>query len=283
MSRYYRSQIEGSLPPSLILDTYTNATVGYSLRKLRTAYTGNCIRVRRSLDNTEQDIGFNGSGNLDTISLLLFVGAGDGFVTTWYNQSGDTSNNNPYFPGVTNKTMVQTIAANQPVIVTSGVVNLKLGKPTIAFTSNKYLNLTTINLSGTLQFDGNNFSFFAVYEKSATGNIINFLGQGSGYLWLDYGGTQAIGDNYFSTTIGINAPKLISVTNTWTTSRKMYVNNSLVSTLTGTSVVGCDMSYMLTVGHAQSVFFSEIIMYRNDQITNISGINTAINTHYSIY
>jgi hypothetical protein len=283
MSRYYRSQIEGSLPPSLILDTYTNATVGYSLRKLRTAYTGNCIRVRRSLDNTEQDIGFNGSGNLDTISLLLFVGAGDGFVTTWYNQSGDTSNNNPYFPGVTNKTMVQTIAANQPVIVTSGVVNLKLGKPTIAFTSNKYLNLTTINLSGTLQFDGNNFSFFAVYEKSATGNIINFLGQGSGYLWLDYGGTQAIGDNYFSTTIGINAPKLISVTNTWTTSRKMYVNNSLVSTLTGTSVVGCDMSYMLTGGHAQSVFFSEIIMYRNDQITNISGINTAINTHYSIY
>ena len=58
---------------SLLLDTYTGAAVAYSLRQLRTAYTGSAIRVRRSSDNAEQDINFVG-GDLDTQSLLDFVG-----------------------------------------------------------------------------------------------------------------------------------------------------------------------------------------------------------------
>ncbi len=58
---------------SLLLDTYTGAAVAYSLRQLRTAYTGAAIRVRRSSDNAEQDINFVG-GDLDTQSLLDFVG-----------------------------------------------------------------------------------------------------------------------------------------------------------------------------------------------------------------
>jgi hypothetical protein len=62
-----------STTPSLLLDTYTGAAVAYSLRQLRTAYTGAAIRVRRSSDNAEQDINFV-SGDLDTQSLLDFVG-----------------------------------------------------------------------------------------------------------------------------------------------------------------------------------------------------------------
>lgn len=58
---------------SLLLDTYTGAAVAYSLRQLRTAYTGAAIRVRRSSDNAEQDINFVG-GDLDTQGLLDFVG-----------------------------------------------------------------------------------------------------------------------------------------------------------------------------------------------------------------
>jgi hypothetical protein len=59
----------------LLLDTYSGAAAAYSLRKLRTTYTGNAITVRRSSDNTSTDIGFDGNGNLDTTSLLSFVGA----------------------------------------------------------------------------------------------------------------------------------------------------------------------------------------------------------------
>lgn len=57
----------------LLLDLYPNAAVAYSLRKLRTAYTGSAIRVRRSVDNAEQDIAFVGN-DLDTTSMLDFVG-----------------------------------------------------------------------------------------------------------------------------------------------------------------------------------------------------------------
>jgi hypothetical protein len=58
-----------------LLDTYSGAAAAYSLRKLSGTYTGPAIRVRRSNDNEEQDIAFSASGNLDTTSLLNFVGS----------------------------------------------------------------------------------------------------------------------------------------------------------------------------------------------------------------
>ena len=42
--------------------------------------TGSKVRVRRSSDNSETDIGFTENGNLDTAALLTFVVAGNGFV-----------------------------------------------------------------------------------------------------------------------------------------------------------------------------------------------------------
>lgn len=54
------------------LDMYPGASAAYSTKKLRSSYTGPCMRVRRDADNTEQDIYFNGL-NLDTDSLNNFV------------------------------------------------------------------------------------------------------------------------------------------------------------------------------------------------------------------
>lgn len=59
-----------------ILDTYTGATAGYSIRRLTNTYTGGLIRVRRSSDDAEQDIGYDANGeDLDTFGLLAFVNA----------------------------------------------------------------------------------------------------------------------------------------------------------------------------------------------------------------
>jgi hypothetical protein len=58
----------------LLLDIYPNAAVAYSLRKLREGYTGSAIRVRRASDSTEQNFGFDSSGNLDVNSIEAFVG-----------------------------------------------------------------------------------------------------------------------------------------------------------------------------------------------------------------
>jgi hypothetical protein len=125
------------LSQPLLLDVYTGAAAAYSLRKRRTAYTGSAIRVRRSNDNTEQDIGFVGV-DLDTASLKTFVGAGNnGFVTIWYDQSGNTGRN-----------ATQTTAFNQPRIVTAGTVERIAGYPSIFFDgSNDFLSIAAFQSS----------------------------------------------------------------------------------------------------------------------------------------
>ena len=102
---------------SFFLDTFTGASLGLSLVRLRKEYTGFCIKVRRSSDNSELDIGFV-DGVLDTASLLDFVGSGNGFVSIIYDQVG--SNN-----------MTQTISSLQGQIVSNGSLILKGGKPCI--------------------------------------------------------------------------------------------------------------------------------------------------------
>lgn len=79
----------------------------HSLRKLISTAT-TAIRVRRSSDNAEQDIGFTGDA-LDTAALASFVGANSAYVTTFYDQTGNG------YP------KTQTTAANQPRIVNAGV------------------------------------------------------------------------------------------------------------------------------------------------------------------
>ena len=70
--------ISGSTPTpaySGFGDTYGDVTAYYSLRKFTEAETLNAIRVRRSSDDTEQDIGFDANGDLDTTALTTFVNA----------------------------------------------------------------------------------------------------------------------------------------------------------------------------------------------------------------
>lgn len=98
----------------MLLDDITGASAAYSLRKLRTAYAGNCIKVRRSSDSTTQDIGFSGDW-LDQTSLLTFCGAGNGFVDTWYDQSTNVKN------------LTQATTGLQPRIVSAGVVETVTG------------------------------------------------------------------------------------------------------------------------------------------------------------
>lgn len=77
-------------PAQLLFNLYsTNAFAGYSLRLLDSTYTGDSIRVRRELDNTEQDIGFDINGVLDTAALSSFCNSTTGWVVKMYDQSGN--------------------------------------------------------------------------------------------------------------------------------------------------------------------------------------------------
>ena len=86
-------------PITLLLNDYPGAAAAYSLRKLNNAYAGSAVRVRRSSDNTEQDIGFV-LGQLDTTSLSTFVGTENNLIpysedfTQWQLFNSSTVNAN---------------------------------------------------------------------------------------------------------------------------------------------------------------------------------------------
>jgi hypothetical protein len=108
-----RMKRAGSAAPATYLDQLPTLPVAvWSLRKLISTATLS-IRVRRSSDNAEQDIGFDGDV-LDTTALASFVGANSAYVVTWYGQTGSYN--------FTNAT-----AAQQPRIVNAGVYEASLG------------------------------------------------------------------------------------------------------------------------------------------------------------
>lgn len=105
-------------PPVPVLDLLSASNYSaYSTRLMRAAYTGKSLRVRRSSDNTEQDIGFLTNGNLDTAALTTFVGANSAYVVTWYDQTGNGVN------------ITQASSSLQPRLVNAGSIEMSNGRP----------------------------------------------------------------------------------------------------------------------------------------------------------
>ena len=132
---YINSFTFGAAPAAtLLLDDYPGAAAAYSLRLLRTAYTGNCIEVRRSNDNTTSNIGFSGN-YLDTAALKTFCGSNSCFVRTWYDQSTNARN------------VIQTADnTRQPRIVNAGTIERRNGQCTVFFDgTNDVLQITGLS------------------------------------------------------------------------------------------------------------------------------------------
>jgi hypothetical protein len=302
--KYFLERVNGRFFPVLefagLLDFYPNAAAAYSLRKLTFTYQGSAIRVRRSSDNIEQDIGFDSNGNLNTAALLAFCSGTNGFVTTWYDQSGN------------GRDATQSTGANQPQIVSSGSVILKNSKPEILFNT-KYLTIG----SSTSYF--NNFTFdktagFAICHRDDSTGYKAIIGSNNGvssqrglqmatspnYALNDYttSGTGEISFNQTSNnTISNNTLFLYAILwdlqNATSSNRSsIYVNNgSAIKNNTRTATpsnanASYDLSIGSTVPTGNGVFnggISEIILYPSDQTTNRIGISSNINDFYSIY
>lgn len=152
-----------SVTPSATVNgavTTSNVTsnAAYSLRKVISTYNGSAIQVRRSNDNAIQNIGFAANGDLNEAALTSFVGTNNGFVTIWYDQSGN------------NRNATNADAATQPQIVNNGVV-YKYGsanRPAIYFV-NKFLNAP-------YAADLNSVATNAVAAQTGTGQgtIVNY-------------------------------------------------------------------------------------------------------------
>lgn len=268
-NKYYVGSAASSY--SYLLDTYTGASVGYSMYKLRSAYTGKCLKVRRSSDNTESDIDFV-NNFLDTATLKTFVGttANDsGFVSKWYDQSGNASD------------AVQATAGNQPRIIKSGVID---GGAKARMRTHLGVRMFLVTGSG-----GANSTF----QSYIVTKVINST------LWVNF----SYGTNGAYFTYAAQSGSSNTSLNGLFTSPSLYANNSLFSgttrgnvytTINGDKILningdasgwGAGVSiYGYNDATVQPESYTgEVIIWNSDQSSNRTGIFSNQNTRWGVY
>lgn len=264
LSSYY--SINTSISGNNLLDLYPYAAAAYSLRKLRTAYTGNAIKVRRSSDNTETDIGFVNNA-LDTATLLTFCGAGNGFVTIWYDQTGN------------NRHLVQATTANQPRVVNTGAIEIINGKPAVNF------DTTVKNLSVAYGFPGpNNFIFdvlktndtkFVTYYGAGTTEIVGAADSTDSSTSINYAAT--VSNYYKNGTLQTSPTTRVQVYNLISTNSQILLTHKLE--LSGWTQFNLASYPVYEFTH----YKNELIIYDIDKTSDRAAIESNINSYYTIY
>ena len=261
----------GSLQPPtpLLLDLYPNAAAAYSLRQLRSGVT-NVVRVRRSSDNTEQDFT---ATQVTNGTLTTFCGAGNGFVRTWYDQSGNGLH------------VGQTNTANQPQIVTSGVLDTEGSSPCITHSA------ATNSLTVATSYSSNFHSVFKVAKVTDTSGNRRVLTVGSEQAVLRKANTsfQMYGAGMSLTSSGSFPTARILLSGIWLHADGdmfAYSNGSnVLSNTTGPGATASPTAY--TIGGVPTEGFSgnvqEVIVYTSDQSASRVAIESSINAHYNIF
>jgi hypothetical protein len=250
------------------LNQFSGASLGLSLDLLDGNYSGNCIRVRRSSDNTELDIGFV-NNVLDTSSLLTFVGSGNGFVSIIYDQVG--SNN-----------MVQNLASRQGLIVSNGSLILKNGKPCII----RVASLNGAYGSDYAPNDGVSIKgVFYVGDNEGKTSIITGSKEGDndyGFAALSGGGGTSVDVlstiyltklNGATTTIANRGEAFTATNNQFLLYREIEFNFEFNSLALGYRSVQASTFGMMT--------FQELVIFENTDDAVLKENN--INGRYSIY
>ena len=254
----------GVAPYVGLLDTYPGAAAAYSVRLLKSDYTGSAIRVRRSSDNAESDIGFSG-GNLDESALTSFCSGTNGFVTTFYDQSGNSLD------------LTQSTAANQPQIVSSGSVILQNTKPAMQFFGNETVqnsftpklqpqSIFSVSRNTTASFGG---TFGDNFQQA------NRVGVGYYFIASNFGNVAVDTEN----SNNIITSFILDGSNS-----KCKINNN--TQLTGNAFTQTQSAIKLGAGNyfgAMTGFFQEYVQWPTNQNSNESQIRTNQNTYYAIY
>lgn len=259
-----RSQAGGAAE-TLLLDAYPGATAAFAMHKLRAAYSGSCIRVRRSSDNAEQDIGFSGT-DLDESALTTFVGANNGFVTTWYDQSGNGNN------------YTQTTASIQHKIVNAGSV-YKAGGRAILTPSSDQERMTTGTLSPAVSQPYTRMGVFsqgsgaAAYALDAPSQraIIGIRGSD----WSIYAGGFVDGG-----TPDTNRHLRTAIFNG--ASSNNLVDGASVATGNAGSSNPTSLELNTSTSAKTPVYIQSEIVWNSDQTSNLSGIHSSLADYYGI-
>jgi hypothetical protein len=247
------------------LNQFPNASIGLSLDLLDSDYTGFCIKVRRN-NNDELDIGFV-NNELDTASLLDFVGSGNGFVSIIYDQVG--SNN-----------MVQNTASLQGQIVSNGSVILKGGKPCIirsVSSSGRYLSNYRPNNGATVK------GMFYVGDNEGNQSIM--FGGGGSIQDFTFVSTNGSGNTTFDSKVIVSLTK-INGSATTITNRGDVFNETNKHFLAYREIDFNFNANSFILGYVGSGFgmmtFQELVIFENtdDAVAKENNINSRYNNIY---
>jgi hypothetical protein len=241
----------------------TSVSVAYSVRQLKTTYDHSAItapsavsgftnsstpilRVRRSSDNGQLDIGYLSSGMLDTVTLKNFAGSGSGYVSVWYDQSGNS------------RDALQGNTTVQPRIVNSGVLDVnQSGVPGMMTVNGQFIS----DGSGTgYGITGNRTLNVVCQPKVYTNGGINGC---CGTYALDR--SPIAGDNPL-TSIKISSDK-------WGLQIRTDAGGGLGSSFEGTTTVNANRTDNLTAMRSGDVYSLEVNGISMGSAT-VSGVNT---------
>lgn len=266
-----------------ILDEYSGAVAAYSVRRMSGSYSGSALRVRRSSDDDEQDIGFDANGDLDTTALLAFVGTGgtdNGFVTKIYNQSGT---------GGTGRDLVQGTESRQAKIVNAGTLLTEGGKPCIKANIISSIVYGTYELGTAYEIPQPSFSIFSV------------LAHGSTQTTYVISGSTISSDRFFQSSgrlrYTINGSGNYDIYQTIDRTRvvDMYMNDGTLTFHQNNSEVGSvdtsasngnsfEFKRLGSGGNNNNPEeFQELIIFPEDKDTQRGDIRDNINTYFSVY
>jgi len=266
-----------------LLDTYPGAAAAYSLQALSSSFqNSDVIFARRSSDNAE--LGFTATEITDG-TLTTWAGAGDAFVKTWYDQSGNGRN------------ATQPTAANQPKIVSSGALvtgGLDFDGTNSRMDIDGYAPISTsYYFAGVFNFDVSPTSLKTVFDSTnLTSGGFAIVAGNTANKFTPYG--------YFN---GIVTARVLTSTSNLTLNdsvysalfksagSKSYINSVEEGSIaTAWTTAGTNSFTKSTIGYDQSTSgrdfdgqIREMIIYEVDQSSNRAAIEAEINSRYSIY
>jgi hypothetical protein len=223
--------IQSEINKSYVLDNISVLpTVAYSVRRISKTYHGFCMRVRRSTDNAQLDIGFDVNGDLDTTYMKNFIGTATGYVAIWYDQTNSGRHLN------------QPTISYQPRIINAGQLLKENGRPFVGFFGVPYSSTYNhLDVSGGIV--GTNAQVIIVNKFSATSGSDGFLlGSYNYYYWhSDNTNLKLINQGFASSSI-VNATLYINGVLTSTSVADFHTNLKVVSLAPQTPSVGTEWS-----------------------------------------
>jgi hypothetical protein len=293
---FVKSTAAAAPAATLLLDVYPGAAFAHSVRQLRTAYSGNCMRILRTNDNAEQDIGFV-NGYIDTASISSFVGANTALVTIWYDQSGNGVNFTPKgvtagFYAVNAGTLYSQNGKFAVYTPNGGYYNM--GNDSYTYTGNE-LQITTVSATDTQSGTINNYGRIFSYKNSGDANDYNTCNGFINFYGYSFSGRVGTGQN----NVFANSAATAFSANTqyigWNYKQQNNVGVSLnggaeaTTGATGCGTTGLNINrvrYGTDYNLSDSSFIGwlqEVVTWQAYTSGDKSGILSNINTFYATY